>query len=70
MVWLHEGRRGGMGKQGQGVAVSPSDVNGVALKINSMHVGVSAHSNHVPGNSILFTHVQAWLIAIHIAINS
>lgn len=70
IVRLHECRRRGVGKQGQGVTVSASKVDGVALKINSVHVCVSAHSNHMPGNSVLFAHVKAWLVAVHISINS
>jgi hypothetical protein len=50
--------------------MSPSEVDGVSLKINSMHVGVRAHSNQMPRNPVIFAHAQAWLVAIYIAIDS
>lgn len=70
MIWLHECCYRHVGKQSQGITMSPPEVDGVSLKINSMHVGVSAHSNQMPRNPVIFAHAQAWLVAIHIAIDS
>lgn len=50
--------------------MGPPEVDGVSLEVDPMHVGVSAHPNEVPGHALPSAHLQAWLVAIHVAVDS
>lgn len=59
-----------MRKQGQPVPRRPSQVNGVSVKMNPVHVVVTAQPNEVPGDPVILAHGQAWQIAIQVAVDS
>lgn len=59
-----------MRKQGQPIPCRPSQVNGVSLEMNPVHVVVTAQPNEVPGDLVILAHGQAWQIAIQVAIDS
>lgn len=59
-----------MRKQGQPIPCCPSQVDGVSLKMNPMHVIVTAQPNEVPGDLVILAHAQAWQIAIQVPVDS
>lgn len=59
-----------MRKQGQAVPRRPSQVNGVSLKLNPVHVVVTAQPDEVPGDLVVLAHGQAWQVTKQVAIDS
>jgi len=48
-----------MRKQGQPIPRRPSQVDGVSLEMNAVHVVVTAQPNEVPGDLVVLAHGQA-----------
>lgn len=58
-----------MRKQGQPIPRCPSQVNGVSLEMDPVHVVVAAQPNEVPGHLVILAHGQAWQVTKQVAID-
>lgn len=58
-----------MRKQGQPVPRRPSQVDGVSLKVDPVHVVVAAQPDEVPGDLVILAHGQAWQITKQVAVD-
>lgn len=59
-----------MRKQGQPVPRRPPQVDGVSLKMNPVHVVVTAQPDEVPGDLVVLAHGQAWQVTKQVSVDS